>query len=475
MTAPRHPSGPLPLRAALAVGVAMSLALLGGCAGSASLKSASARPAGSATTADRAVARAEQAVQKAPQDAALRAALGQAYLVSGRFQSAATAFDDAMTLGDNSGRTALGLALAKIGAGRTREAVALLDDWRGEIPAGDLGLALALAGETARGVAVLNDAVRSGESTPKLRQNLAYAYALDGRWAEARLMAAQDVPAAELEKRMAIWALSALPDRNQDRVAGLIGAPLRNDPGQPAMLALRTDPLDEQLAAQDPAPVRSAAVAPAVAAAVPPEASVAELPALAEAGAPAVVEQNLAAQTAAPSPASPAPARAVAAKPLPRPTVASAFAPLVAKPTRVAHASANGVPASTAAPAIAPAAGPARSGAAARPRVAAGGTHLVQLGAFSSPQGARRAWGIFVQRTPGLASYRMTVTPATVRGKAVWRVAAAGLAGAAPASGLCSQVKANGGACFAYAAPTRATPVPGQPGRDAAGPQRARR
>lgn len=475
MIAPRHPSGPLPLRAALAVGVAMSLALLGGCAGSASLKSASARPAGPATTADRAVARAEQAVQKAPQDAALRAALGQAYLVSGRFQSAATAFDDAMTLGDNSGRTALGLALAKIGAGRTREAVALLDDWRGEIPAGDLGLALALAGETARGVAVLSDAVRSGESTPKLRQNLAYAYALDGRWAEARLMAAQDVPAAELEKRMAIWALSALPDRNQDRVAGLIGAPLRNDPGQPAMLALRTDPLDEQLAAQDPAPVRSAAVAPAVAAALPPEASVAELPALAEAGAPAVVEQNLAAQTAAPSPASPAPARAVAAKPLPRPTVASAFAPLVAKPARVARASANVAPAPTAAPAIATAAGPARSGAAARPRVAAGGTHLVQLGAFSSPQGARRAWGIFVQRTPGLASYRMTVTPATVRGKAVWRVAAAGLTGAAPASGLCSQVKANGGACFAYAAPTRATPVPGQPGRDAAGPQRARR
>ncbi|MDE2619785.1 MAG: SPOR domain-containing protein [Sphingomonadales bacterium] len=482
MTAPRHPSGPLPLRVVLAAGVAMSLALLGGCAGSASLKSASARPAGPATAADRAVARAEQAVQKAPQDAAPRAALGQAYLVAGRFESAATAFDDAMTLGDNSGRTALGLALAKIGAGRTREAVALLDDWRGEIPAGDLGLALALAGETARGVAVLSDAVRSGESTPKLRQNLAYAYALDGRWAEARLMAAQDVPAAELEKRMAIWALSALPDRNQDRVAGLIGAPLRNDPGQPAMLALRTDLLGEQLAAQDPSPVRSAPVEPAtaVAAAVPAEGPVAELPALAEAGAPAVVEQNLAAQTAAPSPAAPSlaapvPARVALAKPLPRPSVASAFAPLVVKPARVARASAAVAPASTVAPAIATAAGQARSGAAPRPRVAAGGTHLVQLGAFSSPQGARRAWGIFVQRTPGLASYRMTVTSATVRGKAVWRVAAAGLTGAAPASGLCSQVKASGGACFAYAAQTRAASPPGQPGRDAAGPQRARR
>ena len=444
----------LPLRAALAAGVATSLALLSGCAGVGSPKVASAQPTKSATDADRAVTRAELAVQRAPQDAAARASLGQAYLVAGRFASAMTALNDAMTLGDNSGRTALGLALAEIGAGRQRDAIALLDDWRNEIPASDLGLALALAGETARGVAILTDAVRAGESTAKLRQNLAYAYALDGRWTEARLMAAQDVPAGELDQRIAMWTLSALPDRNQDRVAGLIGAPLRTDPGQPAMLALKTDPTGEQLAVETPAaaaPVAAPAAAPvatpALAMATLSEPVVAELPPAEAAPAPDVVEQDLAAQIA------PAAPRVHA-----RPSVASAFAPV--KPTaRVAQ---------TVRPAP-------RTQMAVAPRITTGGTHLVQMGAFSSQQGARRAWGLFVRKTPGLSTYRMTITAANVHGKAVWRVAAAGLNGSGAASGLCSRVKATGGACFAYAAPARATTLPAMPGRDLSGPQRARR
>ncbi|WP_298196825.1 tetratricopeptide repeat protein [Novosphingobium sp.] len=440
MNTSREFPGPLLSRAAAAVSIAASLSILGGCAGSASPRSASAEPAASARTADRALAKAEQAVQRAPQDAAARAALAQAYLAAGRFQSAATTFDDAMSLGDNSARTALGLALAQIGLGRQREAVALLDDWRAEIPASDLGLALALAGEPARGVAILSDAARSGESTPKLRQNLAYAYALSGRWTEARVMAAQDLPAAELDRRMAIWALSALPDRTQERVAGLIGAPLRADPGQPAALALRSDPVGEQLAAQSARPL-PAAPAPVAAPALAQAGD--ELPATAESVA---VTQNLAAQTDQP-------AAEPAGKALPRPSVASAFARLAPKPARPAR------PTLTAAAAVS----------------AVRGTHLVQLGAFSSKQGARRAWGIFVQRTPHLASFRMTITQANVRGKQVWRVAAAGLNGSGAASGLCSQVKSGGGACFAYATPLRPTAVPVLPGRDLSGPQRARR
>ncbi|MBC2663196.1 tetratricopeptide repeat protein [Novosphingobium flavum] len=443
MNTSREFPGPLLSRAAAAVSIAASLSILGGCAGSASPRSASAEPAASVRTADRALAKAEQAVQRAPQDAAARAALAQAYLAAGRFQSAATTFDDAMSLGDNSARTALGLALAQIGLGRQREAVALLDDWRAEIPASDLGLALALAGEPARGVAILSDAARSGESTPKLRQNLAYAYALSGRWTEARVMAAQDLPAAELDRRMAIWALSALPDRTQERVAGLIGAPLRSDPGQPAALALRSDPVGEQLAAQSARPL-PAAPAPVAATALAQAGD--ELPATPATAESVAVTQNLAAQTDQPV-AEPA------GKALPRPSVASAFARLTPKPARPAR------PALMAAAAVS----------------AVRGTHLVQLGAFSSKQGARRAWGIFVQRTPHLASFRMTITQANVRGKQLWRVAAAGLNGSGAASGLCSQVKSGGGACFAYATPLRPTAVPVLPGRDLSGPQRARR
>ena len=192
------------IRLPLAAGSALAFSLLAGCTGQGAIHSASAASAdrafaANATRSERAVAKAEAAVAKAPQDATARADLGRVYLAAGRFESAATALTDAMTLGDASGKTALSLALARIGAGQPGAAVALLDEHRGDIPAGDLGLALALAGESSRGVAILADAVRGGENTPKLRQNLAYAYALDGRWAEAKVMAAQDVPADQLE------------------------------------------------------------------------------------------------------------------------------------------------------------------------------------------------------------------------------------------------------------------------------------
>ncbi|PIM50389.1 sporulation protein, partial [Roseateles chitinivorans] len=135
-------------------------------------------------------------------------------------------------------------------AGRHRDAVAILEDWRDAIPVADLGLALALAGEPTRGSAVLADALRNGENTPKLRQNLAYAYALDGRWREARIMMMQDVPADQIDARISDWAAKTRPEDNQLRVAGLLGAPLRSDPGQPSRLALNSNPVNEQLAAQ---------------------------------------------------------------------------------------------------------------------------------------------------------------------------------------------------------------------------------
>ncbi len=419
-------------------GTSLAAALLAGCSGVGGIKSANAAmpetplasSKGNAKLA-KAVVRAESEVASRPDDVAARTALGQAYLAAGRFASAATALDDAMALGDNSGRTALALALAKLGSGDAREAVAILDDWRGEIPAGDLGLALALSGETSRGVAVLADALRNGDNTPKLRQNLAYAYALDGRWTEAKLMAAQDVPADELDKRLAFWALSMLPDRNVDRVAALIGVPATAlDPGQPAALALNIAPAVEaapQLAVAEPAAAPSLPVAPT--GELAPANAPAMTTAVASAPALTILEQNAVAQ------------RQAAVR------IAPAVSP---RPARNLVAAA--------------AAKPARDG-----------NHFVQLGAFSSAQGARRAWDIFTRRDPGLAAYRMTITPAVVHGKAVWRVAAGGLAGRGAATSLCSKVKSSGGACFAYAGSVKATPAPAAPQLVGGGVQRARR
>lgn len=406
---------------------------------------------------DKAISLAEQAVAGSPRDPSLRLILAQAYLKGGRFDSAATTYNDAMDLGDNSPRTALALALANVASGRRNEAVAILDDWRDSIPATDLGLAYSLAGETARGVAILVDAVRGGENTAKLRQNLAYAYALDGRWAEARTMAAQDVTPDQIDQRISDWAQNARPEDFHQRVAALLSVPFRDDPGQPTLLALNTTPAAEQLASE------ATATAPPVAAATPELAAAQAAP------------------VAAPAPAVAQAMPAVTPSVEPSPAFKAAFAP--PSPTVFTdHPVVQPIPAPQAAPSPRPslAIAPVR----AVPRhadgsvvnnapVATGGTHFVQLGSFSSEQGARRAWGIFTAKNPELRSYRMTITPATVRGKSFWRVAAAGL-NQRGAAGLCSTVKGRGGACFAYAA---TTPPPGAMPNGFAqnGPQRARK
>ncbi len=374
---------------------------------------------------DKAISLAEAVVAASPREPAYRALLGNAYLRAGRFDSAATTFNDAMELGDNSARTALALALANVAAGRNQDAVAILNDWRDAIPASDLGLALALAGETSRGVAVLSDAVRTSEPSAKIRQNLAYAFALDGRWREARLMVAQDLPADKVDARISEWAMQARPEDYHKRIATLLTVPVRSDPGQPQALALNASPTTQQLAVEAAAPVAVAASADQ-----PP----AELAAVTPVVASAAPAENF--------------DQAFVAAPLVQSVPSIEVRTVSAEPVRVAPARVTyNAPTATAA----------------KPRAArAKGSHLVQLGSFSSPQGARRAWGIFAKRNPGLRSYRMAITPAVVHGKNFWRVAAAGF-DARSASGMCSSVKARGGVCFAYSAlPARAT-VAGKP------------
>jgi hypothetical protein len=377
-----------------------------------------------------------------------------------------------MRLGDNSPRTALSLALAKVGAGHGREAVAILDDWRDSIPASDLGLALALAGETTRGVAILTDALRAGQSTPKLRQNLAYAYALDGRWREARTMMEQDIPADQVDRRISEWAMQGRPEDAQKRVANLLGAPVRSDPGLPQALALGNSDTVEQLAAEataaQPQPVQQ------------PVATRDELPAAGEAMAiaPATAPSVAVATEVSQAPIEAAPAYAAPAAPeapatetvaAAQPAESSSFTSAFVGSTPQAPVSAPNWSTPSRAPRTVRVVLPA-----AKPVNFHNGSHLVQLGSFSSPQGARRGWGILASRNPRLRDYHMVITPAVVGGRNFWRVAAAGF-DAGTASGMCSTVKNRGGVCFAYAA-TR-VPAGALPGnvQTFAGPQYARR
>jgi Flp pilus assembly protein TadD len=416
----------------LAVSTAMAASLLNGCvtqpAPRADLSASRAETALAKGKTESAIEHAEAATLAEPRNAAYRVTLGTAYLDAGRFASAATTFDDAIKLGASSPRTVLSLALALDGEGRYQEAAALLRDRESQIAPADLGLAYALSGETGQGIQVLSNAIRGGENTPKMRQNLAYAYALAGRWKEARLMAAQDVPANLVGDRMEEWSRMARPQAWQARVAALLGAPAGVvDAGQPVQLALANNPGVEQLAGE-----ATAAAAPEAQFALNAPPATQELPA-AEDDTP----QLAVASVPAPKAAEPSTFQAAFA------SVAEAAQDalrLVSRPVVQALPSRHTAARHTAVPAE-----------------RANGTHLVQLGSFSSEQSARRAWSVYAKRYPGLAGHQMVLTEAVVRGKHYWRVSAAGF-GPVTSHAMCGRVRSAGEGCFAYA---EGRPLPG--------------
>ena len=452
----------------LGLSTAMAAVLLSGCAGTPGPR---AEVAADATRAmaqghtSEAIQHAEAAVAAQPRDAGYRLMLGNAYLEEGRFASASTSFQDAMALGDNSPRAALSLALALTGEARFDEAAALLRDWEGEIAAPDLGLAYALAGQPERGIHILSNAIRQGQNTVKVRQNLAYSYAVAGRWRDARLMVAQDVPADQVGERIEQWAQLSHAEAYQHRVAALLDVPAGvRDGGQPQYLALAENPGMEQLAAE--ASVQSTAAAPAVTAMAAPSAGAAgELPAsttpeigldtyrAAEASPPVNFAESFVAET--PSGASLAAVTTdtmrFVSSPVVQSTPARSRGPAAPRPEAPRREARTATVASAD-----PAPAPERAGAA---RQVEDATHLVQLGSFSSEQGARRAWGIYVSRHPELANHEMVITEALVRGKRYWRVSAGGFDGATSRS-MCAEVNnsSSGEGCITWAA---SSPLPG--------------
>jgi Flp pilus assembly protein TadD len=195
-----------------------------------------------ARKAEPAVGHAEQAVANDPQRGDYRALLGQAYLLAGRFTSAAQALRDALTLEPGNGRAALNLALASIGTGDWGGARTLLQTHAAQIPATDRGLALALAGDPGGAIEILAPAVRAPDATARTRQNLALVLALAGRWGEAKAVAAMDVAPDQLNARLMQWATFARPANAYDQVAALLGVRAVQDGGQPVALALAKQP-----------------------------------------------------------------------------------------------------------------------------------------------------------------------------------------------------------------------------------------
>lgn len=435
-------------REARLIGLALTTALasvaLSGCATSAAPPAAISAGKAEAAIAQgkhgSAISHAEAAVLAEPRNAQYRATLGAAYLEAGRYASAATTFDDALKLGDTNGRTALSLALALTAQGKNSEAQQVLGAWENAIAPGDFGLAVALAGNPQHGVNVLVHQIRNGENTPKLRQNLAYSYALNGQWREARVMASQDLAGEQVNDRIAEWAVDVGPEAYQMRVAKLLSAPYNvTDQGQPVSLALANFPDAVQLAQSSAVPAPLAPLAP-VAAAQPGY----ELPPLGDpidsSVGPARYEAPKSVAVPASRPAADSFETAFKAQAAPAPAPATDTARFAQETVKK------------------PAAQPAPKPAARTAATPVSGTHLVQLGSFGSEASAKRAWSIYAKRYPELANHNMVITKAVVKGKNYWRVAAAGYS-ASGAKSMCGKVngKSDNG-CIAYA---QGRPVPG--------------
>jgi len=406
-----------PIRFGSAISLVALATVMAGCASPQHhAASASSQPSGEVGLASRAIIAlagndtatainyAEQAVAKTPGDATFRALLGNAYFAGGRFASAESALKDSLAINPNQSQVVLKVALAQIAQGKNDAAIATLNAARDGLDAADYGLALALAGQLADAIAALEPAARADGADARVRQNLALAHAFAGDWVNARAIAAQDVPADQLEGRIQQWMQMASPSKPGEQLAALIGVkPAASDPGEPVRLALVKP--DAQLAQVAPAP---AAVAPVQA-----------LPQLAEVVPPALP----------PMQAAPGDAPSVDAPNAPAftPEVAAPPPPPVYKPARVVHASL---------PKIAIRKATGKSGA------------VVQIGSYSNATRVAAAWNTAARRYSGLSKY----SPVSARfdsGKGTfYRLSVKGFGSIGEANSLCSSIRRGGGTCF---------------------------
>ncbi len=362
---------------------------------------------------------AEKAVEASPQDAGIRALLGNAYFGSGRFASAQGAYNDSLALAPAQPQVILKRALVQIALGRNSEAISSLQAAQGLIDPADYGLALALAGQPYDAVQVLETAARAQGADSRVRQNLALAYAISGDWTNARTVAAQDLSADLVDGRIQQWMSLAKPAHAYDQVAALTGVtPAAADPGQPVRLALvKTDRnVAFAQAAPAPAPIENAAPVQVAAADAPSFAApVSQSDELAPA--PEAQDTNAAfANAAAISPEAPA-AYAV---------MASNFAPK-AKPAKIRKAAAPR-----------PAA----------PRALGNAKAVVQLGAFSSEARVAVAWDQLTRRFPTLKSYAPVSARFDGPRGPVYRLSVRGFANQQEAIARCSTLRGKGGSCF---------------------------
>lgn len=364
---------------------------------------------------DKALPLAEMAVEADMSNRDYRDLLARIYMADGRFKSAEQTLMDVMELGQTDPRTVISLALTRIAQGRVESAIALVEANRSIVPASDYGLALALAGQTSQAVEVLTTAIRADSASSRTRQNLALAYALDGRWREARIMAVQDMPQDMVNQRIAEWAQFARPGAYELRVASLLKVTPREDAGQPVRLALAN--VNNSLA----------------------QSGVVDSPATT----PDALDTNAVLAALGPAPTPDSIGFAAAEKD------ADVAITQIAIPGSQAHLIQSSNEPIKIAPAATHSEKPAKLAIAdVAPKKAVNGTHLVQLGAFSSSANAQKAWDKLRERYGVLSGFSSASSTLKVNGKTFTRLAASGFGNKASADAVCKQIKLHGGDCI---------------------------
>jgi Flp pilus assembly protein TadD len=360
---------------------------------------------------------AEKAVEASPSDATVRGLLANAYFAGGRYASAEAAYGDTLALSPAQPQVALKRALTQIAQGKNAEALSGLESARYFLDAADYGLAVALAGQPAEAIAVLEPAARAQGADSRVRQNLALAYALSGDWTAARTIAAQDLAPDQVDSRVQQWMSLAKPVRASDQVAALVGiTPAASDPGQPVRLALNQDAAKYAAAAAPQPEPQVVAAAPAyaepVAAPAPEPVEVASAPV------PEPQSNNQAiAAAAAMSPEAPAAFAAMSSNFAPAPKPAAAHK----KPARARSVDqkANG-----------------------------NSKAVVQLGAYSSAERVSVAWERLAKKYPALANYSPMRARFDGPKGTVWRLSIRGFDSQRDAIQKCQSLRGRGGSCF---------------------------
>lgn len=177
-----------------------------------------------------AVTAAEQAFRQQPDNSDIQFKLGRAYLMAGRYLSAWQCLNKLVLRDPYNEKARLYMGLAAIGSNNKTAAQSILSPITKVSPV-DLGLALTLAGQPTEAIKRMEPLLSTPSNSARLRQNLAFAYAMAERWNDASKMAGQDLSADQVNARLSQWSRVIREKNGAVQLQAFIGVPPAKDYG----------------------------------------------------------------------------------------------------------------------------------------------------------------------------------------------------------------------------------------------------